>query len=90
MSERIKSATARWRRRNARLRAAIRRRDPAHAGERSRHGRGLIFRTWYCGSVRRTVHPGLRKRLDRRRWRLVRSGPTLCGILANPVPQRPD
>jgi hypothetical protein len=93
MSESIKSATARWRRGNARLRAAIQRRDPAHAGERNRHGRGLIFRAWYCGSVRPRVHPGLRKRPDRRRWRghrLVRCGPTLCGILANPFPQRPD
>ena len=80
MSERIKSATARWRRGNARLRAAIRRRDPAHAGERNRHGRCLIFRMRvrrdYCF---RALVAAL----------VTRDVETLCRILGNLVPKRP-
>jgi hypothetical protein len=44
--------------------ASIRRRDPAHAGERNRHRRCLVFGAWYRGSVRPLLHPGLTNRSD--------------------------
>jgi hypothetical protein len=72
------------------LRAAIPGRDRAHAGERNRHRRCIIFCAWYCGTERLRFDPGVRKRADCRRWRdhrLVRCGPSLGGILGNPVPE---